>query len=152
WHQLVDDAKAFGAKLVIVDTIADTFGGSEIDRAQVRQYVQACLGKLAQEIGGAVLALGHPSRAGESSGDGTSGSTAWHASVRSRLYQEPATKDGSGPMRRLSNKKANYGPAGDAFMLRWARGAFEVHSAKRSAVDDAGGSGSTPGSAETGAA
>src|SRR5690606_15400027 len=34
WHQLVDDAKAFGAKLVIVDTIADTFGGSEIDRAQ----------------------------------------------------------------------------------------------------------------------
>lgn len=156
WRQLVEDAKAFGAKLVIVDTIADTFGGSEIDRAQVRQYVQACLGKLAQEIGGAVLALGHPSRAGESSGDGTSGSTAWHASVRSRLYLEHATKDGAGPMRRLSNKKANYGPAGDEYMLRWARGAFDLVSAKRSAVVEAGGAvaGATgaAGAAKTGGA
>jgi hypothetical protein len=146
WRQLVGDAKAFGAKLVIVDTIADTFGGSEIDRSQVRQFVQGCLGRLAQEIGGAVLALGHPSRAGESSGEGTSGSTAWHASVRSRLYLEHATKDGSGPFRRLSNKKANYGPAGDVFMLRWARGAFDLMSAKRSATDaDVGAAGAGKG-------
>lgn len=130
WKQFCEDAKAWGAKLVIVDTIADTFGGSEIDRSQVRQFVQACLGKLAQEIGGACLALGHPSKSGESTGDGTSGSTAWHASVRSRLYLEHAAKDGSGPLRRLSNKKANYGPAGDVMVLRWSRGAFELVSAK----------------------
>lgn len=138
WQQLCADAQAFGAKLVIVDTIADTFGGSEIDRSQVRQFVQGCLGRLAQEIGGAVLALGHPSRAGETSGEGTSGSTAWHASVRSRLYLEHATKDGSGPLRRLSNKKANYGPAGDVYVLRWQRGAFDLMSAKRSAIDGSG--------------
>lgn len=136
WNALRTDALAFGAKLVVVDTIADTFGGSEIDRAQVRQFVQACLGRLAQEIGGAVLALGHPSKAGQAAGgDGTSGSTAWHATVRSRLYLEYATKDKTGPFRRLSNKKANYGPAGDQWMLRWHRGAFELVTAKSSATD-----------------
>lgn len=133
WQQLRDDAVSFGAKLLIVDTIADTFGGSEIDRSQVRQFIQSCLGKLAQEIGGAVLALGHPSKAGQSTGDGTSGSTAWHASVRSRLYLTHATKDGSGPFRRLQNMKANYGQAGDVFMLRWSRGAFELVSSKTGA-------------------
>ncbi|MDI1263883.1 MAG: AAA family ATPase [bacterium] len=135
WQALLDDAKAFGAKLIVVDTIADTFGGNEIDRAQVRQFVQACLGRLAQETGGAVLALGHPSKAGQAiGGDGTSGSTAWHASVRSRLYLQHATKDGTGPFRRLENRKANYGASGDAFMLRWLRGAFDLVSTKESAT------------------
>lgn len=137
WDQLCTDAKAFGAKLVVVDTIADTFGGSEIDRAQVRQFVQSCLGRLAQEIGGAVLALGHPSKAGQAvGGDGTSGSTAWHATVRSRLYLEYATKDKSGPFRKLSTKKANYGPMGDQWTLRWAKGAFELVTAKSSATHE----------------
>jgi RecA-family ATPase len=103
--------------------------------------VQSCLGKLAQEIGGGVLALGHPSKAGQAvGGDGTSGSTAWHASVRSRLYLQHATKDGTGPFRRLENRKANYGASGDVFMLRWLRGAFSLESAKSGAVldDDTG--------------
>lgn len=154
WGQLCADAKAYGAKLVIVDTIADTFGGSEIDRSQVRQFVQSCLGRLAQEIGGAVLALGHPSKAGQTSGDGTSGSTAWHASVRSRLYLTHAAKDGSGPFRRLENKKANYGPQGDVFMLRWSRGTFELVTAKTvGAVTSAiaGGDAGVAGSAAVGA-
>ncbi|HEV2155430.1 AAA family ATPase [Bradyrhizobium sp.] len=139
WEMLLRDAKAFGAKLLVVDTIADTFGGSEIDRSQVRQYVQSCLGRLAQEIGGAVLALGHPSKAGQAvGGDGTSGSTAWHASVRSRLYLQHATKDGTGPFRRLENRKANYGASGDVFMLRWQRGCFALESAKAGAVLDDG--------------
>ena len=138
WERLRADAVAWGAKLVVVDTIADTFGGSEIDRSQVRQFVQSCLGRLAQEIGGAVLALGHPSKAGQQSGDGTSGSTAWHASVRSRLYLEHVSKDGSGPFRRLTNKKSNYGPAGDTWLLRWSRGALEVVTAKVSASAAAG--------------
>lgn len=137
WQQLRDDAVSWGATLLVVDTIADTFAGSEIDRSQVRQYVQACLGKLAQDIGGAVLALGHPSKAGQAvGGDGTSGSTAWHASVRSRLYLQHASKDGSGPFRRLENRKANYGAAGDAFLLRWQAGAFEMVSGKTLGADD----------------
>lgn len=139
WHALRDDAISFGTKLTIVDTIADTFGGSEIDRTQVRQFVQACLGKLAQETGGSVLALGHPSKAGQAAGgDGTSGSTAWHASVRSRLYLTHAAKDDSGPFRRLENMKANYSASGDVFMLRWLRGAFDLVTSKTTAPVDAG--------------
>jgi archaellum biogenesis ATPase FlaH len=131
WEALRDDAVTFGAKLIVIDTIADTFGGNEIDRSHVRQFVQACLGKLAQETGGAVLALGHPSKAGQAAGgDGTSGSTAWHASVRSRLYLQHAAKDQTGPYRKLQSMKSNYGAGGDVFMLRWLRGAFDLMSAK----------------------
>lgn len=137
WHALRDDVVAFGAKLIVVDTIADTFGGNEIDRSHVRQFVQACLGKLAQDAGGAVLALGHPSKAGQAiGGDGTSGSTAWHASVRSRLYLTHAAKDKTGPYRRLENMKANYGAGGDVFMVRWLRGAFDLVTTKSSAPED----------------
>jgi RecA-family ATPase len=82
----VADAKAFRADVVIVDTIADVFAGSEIDRMQVNAFVKSCLGRLAQEIGGSVIALGHPSMAGKQSGEGESGSTAWSNAVRSRLY------------------------------------------------------------------
>lgn len=131
WQALRDAAVSWGAGLIVVDTIADTFGGSEIDRAHVRQFVQACLGKLAQDINGATLALGHPSKAGQAvGGDGTSGSTAWHASVRSRLYLQHASKDGTGPFRLLESKKANYGAGGDAFTLQWFQGAFRLVSAK----------------------
>lgn len=130
WRQLVADAKRWGARFIIVDTIADTFGGSEIDRQQVRQFVQMVLGRLAEEIGGAVLALGHPSRAGEASGEGTSGSTAWHASVRSRFYMEYAASGESSDFRRLVNKKANYAAAGDSMLLRWNRGCFDLVSSQ----------------------
>jgi hypothetical protein len=148
WTALRDDALRFGARLIVVDTIADTFGGNEIDRSHVRQFVQACLGKLAQECSGAVLALGHPSKAGQAvGGDGTSGSTAWHASVRSRLYLQHAAKDKTGPFRRLENMKANYGAGGDVFMLRWLRGAFDLVSAKTAAPG-----GDAPGEAATGVA
>lgn len=137
WNTLRDDTLAWGTKLTVVDTIADTFGGDEISRPQVRQFVQACLGKLAQETGGAVLALGHPSKAGQAvGGDGTSGSTAWHASVRSRLYLQHAAKDKTGPFRRLQSMKANYGAGGDVFMLRWLRGAFDLVSSKTTAPDE----------------
>lgn len=125
FNQLAQDAILFGARLVVIDTIADTFGGDEINRQQVRQFIQACAGKLAQSIGGAVILLGHPSKSGEQTGDGTSGSTAWHATVRSRLYLEEAGKASSG-YRKLSSMKANYGPAGDSWLMQWRRGVLEV--------------------------
>ena len=62
-------------KLVIIDTVADTFPGNENDRGQVRQYVQSALGYIAREIEGTVIACAHPSRLGMSSGTGDSGST-----------------------------------------------------------------------------
>jgi hypothetical protein len=44
WHEIKQAALDFGAQLVVIDTIADTYGGSEIDRGQSRQYVQIALG------------------------------------------------------------------------------------------------------------
>lgn len=125
WHQLMKAVESFQPDIVVIDTIADVFGGSEIDRQQVRQFVQGGLGAYAAATGCAVLALGHPSRAGESTGEGTSGSTAWHASVRSRLYLTHASEDGSGDDRLLSTKKSNYGPSGGKWQLRWSKGAFD---------------------------
>ena len=83
WQQLVNDAQAFRADVVVVDTLADIFAGSEIDRAQVSSFMKACLGRMAQEVGGTVIALGHPSQSGLSSGEGISGSTAWSNAARS---------------------------------------------------------------------
>lgn len=128
YERIEADALAFGARVVVWDTIADTFGGDEINRQQVRQFIQACAGRLANAIGGAVVLLGHPSKSGEQSGDGTSGSTAWHATVRSRLYLEEAGKAGSG-FRKLTSMKSNYGPAGAEWTLQWQRGVLEVVSA-----------------------
>jgi RecA-family ATPase len=125
--ELAHEARAFGARLVIVDTVADSFGGNESDRGQVRHFVQACLGRLAREIGGGVIALGHPSRSGQADGSGQSGSTGWDASFRSRLYLGPAELDkdaepSDSDTRILARKKANYARRHDQIELRWVDG------------------------------
>ena len=81
---LMSWAKDFGAELIGVDTAADTFGGSEIVRVQVRQFIQKCLGALVRETGGTVVLAAHPSVAGMRAGTG--GSTGWNNSVRARLH------------------------------------------------------------------
>jgi RecA-family ATPase len=114
--------------LIVLDTLADLFGGSEIDRVQTRQFVGILRG-LAIRCECAALLLSHPSVAGMQSGSGTSGSTAWNASVRSRLYLERIVEDGVEPnpdARRLTTKKANYARTGGSIGLRWADGAFVV--------------------------
>jgi hypothetical protein len=126
WEQLRRDALAFGAEVLVVDTIADTFGGNEIDRAQVNAFVKSCLGRLAQEIGGTVIALGHPSMSGMASGQGTSGSTAWSNAARSRLFLRYPKGIEKGNIRELEGMKLNYGPKGNLLKLRWSHGAFDV--------------------------
>ena len=69
-QQVLDAALDLKARLVIIDTAADTFGGNENDRNHVRQFVQRALGGIALKIDGAVVCCAHPSRAGMSSGDG----------------------------------------------------------------------------------
>ncbi|RAZ86502.1 hypothetical protein DDV93_08875 [Cereibacter johrii] len=113
--------------LTVLDTSADLFGGNEIDRAQVRQFV-GMLRRLAIEHNCAVVLLSHPSVAGMSSGSGLSGSTAWNNSVRSRIYLERVKDERDGEpdpnVRRLSSKKANYGPVGIEIAIRWQGGVF----------------------------
>lgn len=134
WHQLVSAAKAFRADVLIVDTIADVFAGSEIDRAQVSAFVKSCLGRMAQEIGGSVLALGHPSLSGKSSGQGTSGSTAWSNAARSRLYLKHPKGSDRGNTRVLEGMKSNYGPKGSELIIRYNRGAFDTVAGVQTAV------------------
>lgn len=112
--------------LVVIDTLADVYPANENDRAKVRQFVGILRG-LAIKRKCAVLLLGHPSLTGLNSGTGTSGSTAWNNSVRSRLYLSRITNNGCEPdpdARILSTKKANYGRTGGEINLKWQDGVF----------------------------
>jgi RecA-family ATPase len=123
------EAVAFAAKLAILDTAADIYGGNENIRPHVRQFISACLGRLARAIDGAVLLCAHPSRAGLTSGEGDGASTAWNNTLRSRLYlARPEVEDGGAApddaVRLLTRKKANYAGIGDTIELRWKDGVF----------------------------
>jgi AAA domain len=114
-------------KLIVLDNSADIFGGNENDRAQVRQFVSILRG-MAITAGAGVLLTSHPSLTGISTGTGLSGSTAWNASVRSRLYFKRATterdEEPDPDLRVLEVMKANYGPVGETITLRWTNGLF----------------------------
>ncbi|HEX2528480.1 MAG TPA: AAA family ATPase [Geminicoccus sp.] len=93
-----------GARLVIIDTVAQTFPGSENDRAQVTAYVNLLAG-LALELNGCVLLLAHPPK-NEAE---YSGSTGWDGTVRARILLHE--KDDDGLTRRyLKLAKSNYSP------------------------------------------
>ncbi|WP_165603152.1 AAA family ATPase [Devosia elaeis] len=110
--------------LLVLDTAADVFGGDEIKRVQVRQFI-GMLRSICLQWNCAILLLAHPSVAGMQSGTGSSGSTAWNNSVRSRLYLDlPSGDDVDPDMRRLGQKKSNYGPRDKQLFFRWADGAF----------------------------
>ncbi len=112
--------------LVIIDTLADVFGGDENDRAQARQFVGLIRG-WAIRYKCAVLLLAHPSMSGMSSGTGTSGSTAWNNSVRSRLYLDRVKSndfEADPDARVLRTVKANYGRTGGEVRMRWQDGVF----------------------------
>jgi RecA-family ATPase len=127
YYDLTRQAKEFGARVVIVDTAADTFGGNENVRSEVRQFIGHALNRLARQIGGAVLLNAHPSRSGMSqTGDLDGGSTAWSNSARSRwsLVRPKGDDDGQPDTneRILTRRKANYASIGDEIRLRWADG------------------------------
>jgi RecA-family ATPase len=117
------------AKLIILDTQADVFGGDEIQRNQVRAFIGMLRGlALNNEL--AVLLLSHPSLTGLNSGTGTSGSTAWNNSLRSRLYFERSLTNGGKEeadpdLRILTGMKANYGRKGNQVRVRWDSGRFK---------------------------
>lgn len=112
--------------LVGLDTLADLHSGQENDRTTARQFIGLLRG-LAIRHGCAVVLLAHPSLTGMASGSGLSGSTAWNASVRSRLYLERVVQDGyeADPDRRvLRTVKANYGRTGGEICMTWRNGVF----------------------------
>jgi RecA-family ATPase len=114
--------------LLILDTLADLFGGDEIKKVHARQFI-ALLRGLALDFNTTVLLLSHPSQAGLSSGSGMSGNTAWNNSVRSRLYLERRINrlDGSEDdrdIRVLTTKKSNRAASGGQIVVRYSNGIF----------------------------
>jgi RecA-family ATPase len=108
-------------ELLILDTVADLFGGNEIIRAQVNYFIKSACGSFIAEAKKAgftlsVLLLSHPSQAGRNSGSGESGSTAWNNAVRARLYLT-RPEDGLPEQRVLTRKKSNYSASGDDVKL-----------------------------------
>jgi len=125
-RHVVEAALDLKARLVIIDTAADTFGGNENDRGQVRQFVQRALGSIALKIDGTLVCCAHPSRAGLSSGEGDSGSTGWSNAFRSRAYiNRPKGENGASvdnDARVITRKKANFAGIGDTINLHWRNG------------------------------
>lgn len=121
---------------LVLDTVADLFGGNEIIRGQVTFFIKAVCGRFVKDAKAAgfiltVLILAHPSQSGRNTGTGESGSTAWNNSVRSRLY---LTRDDAGGTndRVLTRKKSNYSAAGDGetIPLEWRDGALVPRTSK----------------------
>jgi RecA-family ATPase len=125
--RLIEHIDAFSAQLVIIDTLADAYPGDENDRAQARQFI-GLLKQVARTRQCSFLVLAHPSLTGLNTGRGTSGSTGWSNSVRSRLYFQIAkAADGSEPdknLRTLEGMKSNYGVPGGKIDLEWKNGLF----------------------------
>ena len=127
--ELRAELDATSPTLVILDTLADVFGGNEIDRVQVNGFLKTCLGGLILERRQqghdlTILLLGHPSKSSLADGSGFSGSTAWENGVRSRLYL--SRPENAGPDERiLSRAKANYAGGDDGELaLLWSEGMF----------------------------
>lgn len=103
--------------LLILDNIAQLFGGKENDRFEVTSFLNVLSG-LAREFNVAVLLLGHVAKAIDSE---YSGSTAWEAAVRTRLFLE-GKSDG---VVELARKKANYASK-ESVTLEFVGGAFQL--------------------------
>lgn len=134
FDQLFEKTMDERINLLILDPIVELFGGNEIVRPQVRQFMRL-LNALARDIDkhtgfGGVLLNGHPSAEGMRSGTGTSGSTDWNNAARARMYLEPPpTQPGERAdpdARILSVKKANYSKRGERIDLRYQGGVFVV--------------------------
>lgn len=124
WRQLDREVDEWGPDVLILDTIADIYGGSEIDRTQVNQFVKVGIGALGGKRKMTRIALGHPSVAGRA--EGRSGSTAWSNAARSRVYlRRPKGKE-KGNARELEGMKANRGPVGNLLQIEWKAGAFSL--------------------------
>lgn len=129
YHRVEETLKTHKPKCVILDTLADMYPASEIDRPKVRQFINM-LKRLAIKYDCAIVMLAHPSKSGMASGRGDSGSTAWNGSVRSRLYFEfVANEEGQiedFDARRLTVMKNNYGKSGQRFDVRFTDGFFAI--------------------------
>ena len=110
--------------IVVFDTLADIFVGDENQRSLARQFI-GMMRTLAYDNNCAILLLAHPSKAGMHEKTGTSGSTGWSNSARSRIYLTRSNPDNPN-LRQLENMKNNYAQIGRTLQLNWQSGCFVV--------------------------
>lgn len=135
YHYFCQTVDRLRPSLVILDTLADFYAGDENNRTETREFV-SLLRRMAIKSSATIVLLSHPSQHGMTTGAGTSGSTAWSNSCRSRLYFETdaqrtkaTTRRGSKAefdpdVRYLLLKKANYSRSGAELRVRWSDGRF----------------------------
>jgi RecA-family ATPase len=128
FDRLRREALLLRPKLIVFDTVADTFGGKENDRGQTRQFITMQRG-LAIDADSAVVMSAHPSLTGISTDTGLSGNTGWHNSVRYRMYFKTAPGEDTS-LRVLECKKSNYGPINETIVLRWKDGVYVIEPGK----------------------
>ena len=126
----------FRPKLVVLDTLADIFGGDEVRRTQARIFIQGIGGNIARTFTCAVVIAAHPSLSGIASGKGTAGNTAWNNSLRSRLYLTKPEGDDKPNDRILERMKANYAGLGDKLTIQWRDGCFVPIDGQKSSDGD----------------
>ena len=114
--------------LLLLDTAADHFGGSENTRLEVNQFLKRYLGAIAVKYGATVILLAHPSLAGMK--NGMSGSTAWENSVRSRAFLHRDEEEDS--IRTLTRKKSNYSDISGSHDIKliWESGVLVIPESK----------------------
>lgn len=125
-ERLKEQADDLNSEVVILDNVAQLYGGNENDRHAVTAFLNALSGALR---GRAIMLLAHPSRG---AGSEFSGSSAWENTARTRLYlgatlpdQKPgeSSEEPTDSVRYLSRRKANYSPK-DWRRMTYADGAL----------------------------
>jgi RecA-family ATPase len=124
-------AAAVRPTLIVVDSIAATFGGNQNDRVHARTFV-GLFRQLAREIDCAVLLLDHPSLSGMTNGSGRSGSMDWRNAVRAFMYLRPTDNEDGTKGRELEVMKINSGPCGEIQKLRFDAGCFVLQDSPHS--------------------
>lgn len=113
-----------GARLVVIDNINMVFGDDINAAGPVSRFMSA-LNRLALEINGAVLMLGHVAKA---EGSRSAGTAAWVNGARNHLFlgrPDNMTEAAKRPdVRHLVRNKSNYASTGERLELMWERGAF----------------------------
>lgn len=106
-------------RLVIIDTMSDVFGGSEISRGEIKRFFNLLRG-----LGATVIVLAHVDKVtakNPQTTHGFSGSTAQSNAVAWRAYLYHETRENGERTGRVIGEvqKANYGETGARFAFEW---------------------------------
>jgi RecA-family ATPase len=127
YRQILEAVGDIRPVMTAIASSANVYAGSEIDRAQVQQFV-SLLTQLGIRANGSVVLISHPSLTGITSESGISGTTQWHNAMRARFYMKGIKpENGDQPdndLREIVFKKNQYGPVSESIILRYQNGLF----------------------------